>query len=279
MRSTSSSAARQLTGIPIPAGVTSTRRSSIEHNNAARLINRRGQPGDLRQSLQARSLSTQPETDSDLPFRRIYRSAKDSGEDEIKSRLPPLTDSPEPDLTREMISEPDLDNQPGVHFEEQRTPTQRDIQHGGKHINPTGFDFYDQQTPTQRNIQRESEYAATPTQRTVGSGIKVDAPARSGRDYEGFRRLPDSGNTMDQTASLSDVQRGKQPVRMATGDMDRPEDEAIAKRQEIPESGEEGTIMHIRLGDEARADEKLHYVSQYFNLTRSLHPPSHPFTP
>ena len=352
MRSTSSSAARQTTTIPLPTGSTRSRRPSIEHSNIHKSTQSRIQPGEYRQSLPIRSLPTQPENESDLPLRRLYGSGLHFEQENTAapSHLPRVTEltkplqiprtppfesddawygeqleayrnylgAPEPELTGKMQSEPELDNQHRVHFEDQRTPTQGDfqreiehdrltkfdfsnqqaptqghIQHGSEDGGPTGFDISDQQTPTQGNIQDGREDGGltgfsfsdqqTPTQRSLDSGIQVAAQNPSRRDDDRFRRLPDLGDTVDWSASLSGNQRGKQPahgkqaVRMAISDVDRPKYEAIAKEQESHKSSEGDTVIHRGKEREGQEGDDTRNVSLYFHLTCSLRPHSHPF--
>ena len=330
MRPTSSSAARQNTGIPMPTGGISNRRPSITTQP-------RVQPSGHRQSLPVSSPLNQLEAQSDLPFRRLYGSPMPSKQDRTTTHLPLVTSSehprrgsdsaedtpklinphycpgtlpiinpsdierlmadlpnhaeaakhaerlqfpptppsnpdeelfektreayrkfvgaPEPDLTHRMESGPEHDDQPRVHFEDQRTPTQREIRRGSEHDDLAQFDFSDQQTPTQRN---------------VNPGSEVDAQAQHQREEERYRRLPDLGSTMDWAASVSDVQRGKQPVhgkqpvRMAISDVDRPKYTAIAKQQESYESSEGNTVIHGGEEDEGQEDDNLYRVSHYF---------------
>ena len=98
MRSTSISAARQTTAIPVPTGGTRSRRPSIEHSNTQRSTQSRVQQGGYRQSLPVRSLPTQPENESDLPLRRLYGSGlhfeqKDTA---VPSHLPRVTELTKP---------------------------------------------------------------------------------------------------------------------------------------------------------------------------------------
>lgn len=347
MRATSSSAARHNTGIPMPVGITSSRRPSIEHPNAARSTKPKAQLDESRQSLPFQSPVIQPETMSDLPFRRLYGSAISPGMADSEpashgSHLPIVTgltgprrdsvsSAPKPnphfvpgtlpifspsdlprlmaeypkhkeaakhakllefppapppnadkawydahrevyrkfirgsetDLRRDMESEPELDDHTRVHSEDQRTPTQRNIERGSEQDDLIRYRSNDQQTPTQRGI---------------GSGIEDNAQVQSGRDDERSTRLPDLGDTMDWSASFSDVQRGKQAVKMAISDVDRPKYEAIAKEQESHDSSEGNTVTQGSQHNEEQEEASLHNVSHYFHLTCSLHLLSHPFT-
>ena len=202
--------------------------------------------------------------------------------------------APEPDLTGEMKPEPELDDQHHVHFEDQRTPTQGTFQRESEPDGSTKFDFSDQQTPTQGNIiQRGSEYGGptgfnfsdqqTPTQQIVDSGNEVATQNPSRRDDDRFRRLPDLGDTVDWSASLSDNQRGKQPahgkqaVRMAISDVDRPKYEAIAKEQESHKSSEGDTVIRRGEEDNGQEEDNIRNVSLYFDVTCPPHLPFHHF--